>query len=375
MAALADLDFDNARIIVQLEREDLIEGLNRTLNPFLHPTEEQIIRSRLAALTVHDGNLRRAEARIIGRRIRPTANAAVQGRITNIPEARNEELEDVEATEADVRVNATPTPQVPGTAVGQPTDAESANRRATNIQAIEVQANEASSAANTTKVATAAAKPSGGTASGVVEGYEVTLSLATARNILSDPALFVGAVERLVETIGVLPETNPRVECVVCTETHFASQTVTLPCNDRWCRTCIRTQFEGATVNEGVWPPKCCRQDIALEAVSFLLNRDLRLRFITKSAEYSTTNRTYCYDINCRTFIHPDNIQGRLAPCEYWHETCAQCKGSYHEQPQCPDVVTEHDRMLEDMARENGWPRCPNCRRYVEITQGCNHMT
>jgi hypothetical protein len=28
-----------------------------------------------------------------------------------------------------------------------------------------------------------------------------------------------------------------------------------------------------------------------------------------------------------------------------------------------------------EAARENGWQRCNNCRRLVELDMGCNHMT
>jgi IBR domain, a half RING-finger domain len=174
-----------------------------------------------------------------------------------------------------------------------------------------------------------------------------------------------------------LNERDPNVDCMVCSDTFRGSQMVRLPCRDLWCRRCLTRQFEEATVNEGVWPPKCCRQDITLPAVFRLLPPDVRARFATKSVEWSTPNRPYCHDRTCSAFIPLDHItRVRRAGCRGCHSlTCSECKGPYHRQPPCPDTTTIEDMLLEATAKENGWARRPNSRRYVEITHGCNHMT
>jgi hypothetical protein len=170
-------------------------------------------------------------------------------------------------------------------------------------------------------------------------------------------------------------EAAERVECVVCAEDFLSTHTVTLACEHTWCRDCMTAQFEEATRNEGAWPPKCCRQDIPLPQVAQLLVAGIRARFAAKSIEWATINRTYCHNPACASFIPPSDIEDRRGLCQACtSETCTECKGAYHAQPPCPDIATENDRMLEAMAREEGIPRCPSCRSYVQITHGCNHM-
>src|SRR5947207_6487235 len=144
---------------------------------------------------------------------------------------------------------------------------------------------------------------------------------------------------------------------------------------DTWCRSCIAQRYQEATVNEGAWPVTCCQTEIAMDKVRHLLPLDLRTRFASKSVEYSDTDRIYCHEPSCSTYIPHSTTTENLARCPVCgRETCAQCKGPYHIQQLCPDDTTGCE-LLAETARANGWPKCPGCRRYVELTRGCNHIT
>lgn len=172
-----------------------------------------------------------------------------------------------------------------------------------------------------------------------------------------------------------LDETRARVDCIICTDTFLSSQTVSLECGDTWCRSCISQRYEEATVNEGAWPVKCCRTQVPMDSVRSLLSLDLRTRFAIKAVEWADKDRTYCHEPSCSTYIPHSAITDRRASCNACHlQTCAECKCSYHEQPPCPEDA-RNDDLLADIARKNHWPKCPGCKRYVEITTGCNHMT
>jgi hypothetical protein len=173
----------------------------------------------------------------------------------------------------------------------------------------------------------------------------------------------------------LLDETRPAVDCVVCTDSFLSSQTIKLQCGDTWCRGCISRRYEEATVDEGAWPVKCYRTEVPIESVRNLLSLDLRTRFVIKAVEWSDDDRTYCHEPSCSTYLPHSSIIDARAPCSTCHrQTCAECKGPYHAQPPCPEDTTNDD-LLADIARENHWPKCPGCNRYVEITTGCNHMT
>jgi hypothetical protein len=164
------------------------------------------------------------------------------------------------------------------------------------------------------------------------------------------------------------------VDCDVCTTSFPPSQTITLQCGDTWCRNCITRRYQEATVNEGVWPVTCCRTEIPTDNVRHLLPLDLCTNFASKSIEWSDDDRIYCHEPSCSSYIPHSTTTERLAPCSICRrETCSECKGPYHAQQPCLEDPTNDD-LLAQTARENRWPKCPGCSRYVEITHGCNHM-
>lgn len=181
-------------------------------------------------------------------------------------------------------------------------------------------------------------------------------------------------LERYINALR-LDETGASADCDVCVTSFLPSQTITLQCGDTWCRSCIARRYQEATVNEGVWPVTCCRTEIPMDSVRHLLPLDLRTSFASKSVEWSDNDRIYCHEPSCSTYIPHSTTTGKLAPCSVCRrETCAECKGAYHAQQHCPEDTTNDD-LLAETARANGWPKCPGCSRYVEITHGCNHMT
>lgn len=145
------------------------------------------------------------------------------------------------------------------------------------------------------------------------------------------------------------------------------------PCGHEFCRECLGELFEASMTDETLFPPRCCRQRIIMANVRMFLKPELVRSFEEKRVEFETPNRTYCHSPRCSMFIHPCNIEDDVATCPECHlTTCTTCKGPAHE-GDCPN-----DTLLQqvlDTARENGWQRCYNCWRVVELNYGCNHMT
>lgn len=71
-------------------------------------------------------------------------------------------------------------------------------------------------------------------------------------------------------------------ECMVCLTSYPESQTTTMVCQDIWCKSCIVSHFREATINEGVWPPKCCQRQILIESVADILSTEIRESFMEK---------------------------------------------------------------------------------------------
>ena len=164
-----------------------------------------------------------------------------------------------------------------------------------------------------------------------------------------------------------------RHECASCGDYRRAFETFRAPCRHYYCQECLTQLFELSTTDETLFPPRCCRQEIPSTSVRLYLSGELVQRFQKKVIEFQTSDRTYCSRPTCSAFITPDNITGELATCtSCFTNTCTICKGTNHD-GDCPaDTATQ--QMLE-AAREQGWQRCYNCRRVVELDVGCNHMT
>ncbi|RYC63074.1 hypothetical protein CHU98_g3131 [Xylaria longipes] len=145
------------------------------------------------------------------------------------------------------------------------------------------------------------------------------------------------------------------------------------PCRHEYCRECLSDLFKTAMVDESYFPPRCCREDIPVDANRLFLSGDLVQQFKKKSIELSTANRIYCYQPSCSTFIPPSTIKDGVALCpECTVQTCITCKGASHK-GDCPaDGALQ---QVLQIARQERWQRCPKCSTMVELNTGCFHIT
>ena len=172
------------------------------------------------------------------------------------------------------------------------------------------------------------------------------------------------AVARVVETQWW--------QCVSCQEMR---DVIEMPCHHLYCQDCTQQLFAGATDDEALFPPRCCRQNIPVSLAQHFLDSDPAVRFEEKSIEYGTPNRTYCSDPSCALFIDPSRIDGSTGSCpnrDCCRFTCVLCKAEAHT-GSCPkdDALAETVRLAQD----SGWQRCQRCQNMVELVIGCNHMT
>lgn len=160
--------------------------------------------------------------------------------------------------------------------------------------------------------------------------------------------------------------------CIACDSKQPLFDVFQAPCGHHYCQECLRTLFELSTTDEALFPPRCCRQMIPLQFVKLYLSPTLLHNFASKSIEFKTSDRTYCCRSACSSFITSANITGERATCTACGtHVCTICKNNAHD-GDCPeDTATQ--QVLET-AQEQGWQRCYNCRRLIELDVGCNHM-
>lgn len=162
-------------------------------------------------------------------------------------------------------------------------------------------------------------------------------------------------------------------DCAACNADVPFFDSVRCPCGHEYCRACIAELFDASLSDESLFPPRCCGDSIPLGLNQIFLPSTLVRKYHAKELEYGTTNRTYCHEPTCSTFIPPSSIQGNVALCSRCgSQTCTMCKGQSHQED-CPEDITTQELLL--YAKDMGWQRCLKCRTLVELNTGCNHIS
>jgi IBR domain, a half RING-finger domain len=357
--ASSRVDIPIERLALELNRTELAAELRLSKAVAQHA----ILADQLAALDLQLEELVRLEDTYAGQRTQQSMYTAILSDFRAIGDQRQMEQQAIDDRIAAAVVSGVAPPLIPDSASQQINSGNYNDERLTQLEETGLypegdlsnngstefcSSGKGVAVPNVADTGSAVADGGGGQPRGALEHYMTALHLDEARRV---------------------------IDCVVCTDSFLPSQTITLHCGDIWCRGCMSQRYEEATTNEGAWPVKCCRTEIPTESVRNLLSLDLRTRFAVKAVEWADDDRTYCHEPSCATYLPHDSITNRRAPCPACHrQTCTECKGPYHTEPLCPEDTTTDD-LLADVARENHWPQCPGCKRYVEISTGCNHMT
>ncbi|KAF8250894.1 hypothetical protein K440DRAFT_616536 [Wilcoxina mikolae CBS 423.85] len=160
------------------------------------------------------------------------------------------------------------------------------------------------------------------------------------------------------------------MKCCSCIETRFC---VTAPCGDAYCHVCIRTVFRNACNDEECFPPRCHRQEIPLYLAHPFLSKEEIALFKAKKEEFTTVNRTYCYNPTCLAFIPGKNCEEDCALCGKCAQmTCVSCKKKWHGKTDCP--TDSNLTATLELAVRKGWQRCRGCHALVERLFGCQHI-
>jgi len=161
--------------------------------------------------------------------------------------------------------------------------------------------------------------------------------------------------------------------CAACGERRGADDCYQVPCQHYYCDDCLAQLFEGATSDESLYPPRCCRQNIPFDEVRLFLPQQIRNTFESKCEELDDNNRKYCRIPTCSAYLGHGHRAGRTGTCPTCSiETCLDCKNPPHAGDCPPDEATQ---LALNLAQTKGWRRCPSCSRMIELHTGCNHIT
>ncbi|XP_043689477.1 uncharacterized protein LOC122640375 [Telopea speciosissima] len=188
-------------------------------------------------------------------------------------------------------------------------------------------------------------------------------------------------------------------DCPICCEEKPSSMMVTMKCSHKFCSHCMRMYVDGKLQTSHV-PIRCpqsgCKYYIsASEYKSFLpVTCYASLERALVEADILNPDKIYCPFPNCSVLFSPRECLSTRASSSSQSDTscvecpecqrfvCVDCGVPWHSSMSCEEYqnlpMEERDAgdiTLHRLAQNKKWRRCQQCRRMIELTQGCYHMT
>ncbi len=170
-------------------------------------------------------------------------------------------------------------------------------------------------------------------------------------------------------------------DCKLCMTTLGSSgDPLYVECGHVWCKSCLNQYFAQSFTNRERFPPRCCRPEgFNLEVIGMHLDDEVLIHIMDKWEEWTTTDPTYCSNMQCNVFVPEYRVDGQWAVClSCKAKTCVECKEGEARHP-APDQHPDPEKNEENakLADVEGWKYCPNrkCNRIVEKIEGCDTMT
>jgi E3 ubiquitin-protein ligase RNF144 len=178
--------------------------------------------------------------------------------------------------------------------------------------------------------------------------------------------------------------------CDICAERKQNDQMFkTESCVHSFCNDCI-SRYVAAKVQDGTRIVTCpglnCRAVLDLVTCRPILTSvviDLWEDALCEEV-INVSQRFYCPFKDCSALLIDDNEGEAIieSECPFCHRLfCALCSVPWHSGIECEefqrlneDERGREDLMLRELAKDKKWSRCPQCKFYVERTEGCPHM-
>ncbi|PRQ50285.1 putative aminoacyltransferase, E1 ubiquitin-activating enzyme [Rosa chinensis] len=185
------------------------------------------------------------------------------------------------------------------------------------------------------------------------------------------------------------PETQTL--CGICVEVKENNQMFSNEsCAHSFCSDCITRQV-AAKLDESFHIVSCpgldCKAVLKFEDCTPILPKLVLERWNGALCEalFVGSQKLYCPFSDCSMVLVIEN-EGeavRESECPACHRLfCAGCQVPWHSGVDCEEfqMLNEDERGREDLmvnqlAKEKKWKRCPRCHFYVEKTQGCLHIS
>ncbi|KAF8880216.1 hypothetical protein CPB84DRAFT_1792699 [Gymnopilus junonius] len=175
--------------------------------------------------------------------------------------------------------------------------------------------------------------------------------------------------------------------CPVCYDD--ASNPEQLGCGHTYCSGCLK-HFLSSAVDGKTFPLVCagneatCNVPISIPLIQRFLPAQA-FRALVESAfsvhlEQHGQEFKYCTTPDCKQIYRRRTDQVTLQCPSCFSTICSACDEEAHEDMTCEErrvlnSPEEQERLNEQLATQSGYKKCPQCKIWIEKTEGCNHMT
>ncbi|XP_073271884.1 E3 ubiquitin-protein ligase RSL1-like [Primulina huaijiensis] len=181
---------------------------------------------------------------------------------------------------------------------------------------------------------------------------------------------------------------SSKICCEICYEDKEEKEMFEIQgCSHSFCSDCV-SRHVGAKLQENIvfisCPGEGCKSTTDPETLRSIIPPNVAARWEEALSESAILALRKCYCPHCSEILLDENDEGdvvtisRCPFCQEWF--CLRCNVPWHFDMSCEefrlfDEDQKGNEKLRRLAQDKEWMECPNCKIFVEKTDGCIHMT
>lgn len=198
-------------------------------------------------------------------------------------------------------------------------------------------------------------------------------------------------IDESLQDSGIADEVQNDSQCPICYDE--VTTPVQLACGHSYCTLCIRHFLNSACDSDTSKFPLSCMGDedkcgvpIPIPAIQRYIppqqfKQLLEAAFLTH-IKHSPQDFKYCTTPDCsQVYRSSSALSSQVVHCpSCFSAVCSTCHEEEHEGMTCEERriqsdPAEQERLNEELAMQSGFKKCPECKVWIEKTEGCNHMS
>lgn len=184
-----------------------------------------------------------------------------------------------------------------------------------------------------------------------------------------------------------LKNDNKRNHCLVCYADYKKISFFSLKCEHQFCHDCWKGYLESKTEDiltmicatcpqQGC--PLICHESVFRKFLSKESNEIMDRAILKNFTDYNADMK-WCPTPNCGICIQCFSHNSKEIECECKAVFCFTCSKESHRPCPC-EMIQTWDTKNSSESENVKWltantKKCPNCHKFIEKNQGCNHMT